>query len=183
MCLKEHDDRQHETTLYASLEDFCRVFGANLDGLHQLSFLLTGDPKKAEQCFVAGLEDCVTSNNVFREWAHSWAKRAIVQNAIRILQPSPGSAASSLPPAVGGRRVTAERGPLEIDRVLALADFERFVFVMSVLERYSEHDCTLLLNCTVWEVREARIRVLERMAPAPPSSSGREFTHILQETK
>ena len=46
----------------------------------------------------------------------------------------------------------------ELAAVLALEDFERFVFVMSVLERYSEHDCALLLGCTRRQVNEARER-------------------------
>jgi hypothetical protein len=74
-------DRKYETDQYASREDFRRIFTEDLDGLYQLSFLLTRDPQKAEQCFVGGLEDCLAGNPVFREWARSWAKRAIVQNA------------------------------------------------------------------------------------------------------
>jgi DNA-directed RNA polymerase specialized sigma24 family protein len=50
-----------------------------------------------------------------------------------------------------------------MDAVLGLEDFERFVFVMSVLEHYSEHDCALLLGCSAREVREARGRALEEL--------------------
>jgi hypothetical protein len=32
---------------------------------------------------------------------------------------------------------------LELNAILRLEDFERFVFIMSVLEHYSEHDCVL----------------------------------------
>ena len=42
-------------------------------------------------------------------------------------------------------------------------DFERFVFTMSVLEHYSEHDCALLLGRSVPEVREARTRALHAL--------------------
>jgi 5-hydroxyisourate hydrolase-like protein (transthyretin family) len=44
---------------YATREDF-------MNGLYQLSFLLTGDHQKAERCFVAGIEDCATESRVFR---------------------------------------------------------------------------------------------------------------------
>jgi hypothetical protein len=37
----------------------------------------------------------------------------------------------------------SREGHFERDAVLQLADFERFVFVMSVLEHYSEHDGSL----------------------------------------
>lgn len=33
--------------------------------------------------------------------------------------------------------------------VSTLDDFERFVFVMTVLEGYSEHEHALLLNCSI----------------------------------
>lgn len=52
--------------------------------------------------------------------------------------------------------------------MLGLEDFERYVFVITILERYSERDCALLLGCSVQEVREARARALQRLA-----SSGR----------
>jgi hypothetical protein len=83
--------RVHEENAnqYASREDFRRIFSEDKNGLYQLSPLLTRDSVKAEQCFVGGLEDCVTGNSVFREWARSWAKRAIIQNAIRKLNPRP----------------------------------------------------------------------------------------------
>jgi len=40
--------------------------------------------------------------------------------------------------------------------LVALADFERFVFVMSVLEGYSDQDCSVLLGCSEQDVRETR---------------------------
>ena len=79
--------REEQANRYASREDFHTIFGEHLTELYQLSFLLTRDPARAERCLVGGLEDCVTGNRAFREWACSWAKRTIVQNAIRELKP------------------------------------------------------------------------------------------------
>ena len=85
---------------YATSEDFCRVFTEELDDLYQLSLVMTGDHARAEQCFVAGLEHCIKENGVFRDWAHSWAKRVIIQIAIRELKPHPSVASSfSIPVA------------------------------------------------------------------------------------
>jgi len=142
---------------YASREDFRRIFDEDSIGLYQLSFLLTGNPQKAEQCFVRGLEDCVAGNSVFREWARSWAKRAIIQHAIRELKPR--TSQSNSPPSrpMFSNMIEHSRGlggHFEIDALLQLADFDRFVFVMSVLEHYSEHDCALLLGCSVRDIRE-----------------------------
>ena len=92
--------RDKEANVYASHEDFHTIFNEDLKELYQLSFLLTRDPAKAERCLVSGLEDCVSGNQVFREWARSWAKRTIVQNAIRELKPRPSQSNS---PVSGAR--------------------------------------------------------------------------------
>jgi DNA-directed RNA polymerase specialized sigma24 family protein len=152
---------------YASHEDFRKIFDEDSIGLHQLSFLLTGNPESAQRYFLSGFEDCVTGNPVFREWAHSWAKRTIIQNAIEELRPRPTLCNSSLSESVFSNIDHLSRGRgghFEIDAVLGLEDFERFVFVISILEHYSQQDCALLLGCSVQQVREARGRALQRMA-------------------
>jgi DNA-directed RNA polymerase specialized sigma24 family protein len=164
MTLAEEKPGKKPVNEYATLEDFCRVFAKGMDELYQLSFLLAGDHRQAKQCFVAGLEDAVKENHVFKEWARSWAKRAIIQNAIRKLKPrrlaTPFSLA--LPPYVVPLPSDQDRH-FEVAGILALGDFERFVFVMSVLEHYSEHDCSLLLGCSPREIREARLRALTQL--------------------
>jgi len=162
--------REKEANIYASHEDFRAIFNEDLKELYQLSFLLTHDAAKAERCFVSGLEDCVSGNRVFREWARSWAKRAIVQNAIRELKPRPSQSNLPLSRAMFSDVDQHSRGLggyFEIDAVLQLADFDRFVFVMSVLEHYLEHDCALLLGCSVRDIREGRARALKELADSP----------------
>jgi DNA-directed RNA polymerase specialized sigma24 family protein len=158
--------RRSEPNPYATREDFLNVISEDRDGLYQLSFLLTGDHEKAEKCVVAGIEDCVNENRVFREWARSWAKRIIVENAIREMKPRP-SLPNSSSVATGfspGEESRASAGHFDVDAVLGLGDFERFVFVMSVLEHYSHHECALLLGCPVLEVRQGRFHALEALA-------------------
>jgi hypothetical protein len=159
--------REPEGSRYASHEDFHTIFNEGLKELYQLSFLLTRDPTKAERCLVTGLEDCVSGNRVFREWARSWAKRTIVQNAICELKPRPSQSNSPLSGAMFSDMDQHSSGPggyFEIDAVLRLADFDRFVFVMSVLEHYSEHDGALLLGCSARDIREGRTRALKELA-------------------
>jgi hypothetical protein len=151
---------------YATREDFVRIFDEDLNGLYQLSFLLTGDHEKGERCFVAGIEDCAEENRVFMEWARGWAKRVIVKNAIREMNLQPSHFTSSALPTVFSH-YPQPSGPIEHfhgDAVLRLADFERFVFVLSVLEHYREYECALLLGCSPSEVREARVRAIEELA-------------------
>ena len=166
---------------YTTVEDFRGVFAESMGELYQLSFLLTAEHNKAEQCFVAGLGDSVRENHVFKEWARSWAKRVIIQNAIRELKPRPLASSFSLAPPLHVFPLASDQGRhFEVDQVLALGDFERFVFVMSVLERYSEHECALLLSCSPHDVREARARAIANLMNlfAPPFPNGPDFETV-----
>ena len=152
---------------YASCADFGRIFEEDMPGLYQLALLLTADHQKAERCFVAGLEDCVKESRVFMEWAHTWAKRVIVKNAIRELQPqsshsnSPARVPIAFCPEL---QLSGPSGHFDANAVSRLADFERFVFVLCVLERYRKHECALLLGCSDSEVRQARTQAIEQFA-------------------
>jgi len=151
---------------YATCDDFLKIFDEDMDGLYQLSFLLTGDHRKAEKCFISGIEDCAKENRVFRAWARVWAKRVIAENAIRELNPRWKYSSSSSVPAVFAhyRRLSGTSGHFDRDAVLGLADFERFVFVLCVLEHFREPECALLVACSAREVREARTRALAELA-------------------
>jgi len=52
----------------------------------------------------------------------------------------------------------------EIAAVVDLPVFERFVFVLSVFERFSDQDCSLLLNRSRREVAAGRTSALRRIA-------------------
>ena len=62
---------------------------ADRSELYLLSFLLTADRAKAELCFVAGLHVAAEDNTAFREWAHDWARRTVISNALRFIAPHP----------------------------------------------------------------------------------------------
>jgi DNA-directed RNA polymerase specialized sigma24 family protein len=156
-------------TPYRSHGDFCRVFYEETDSLYRLSFLLTADSEKAQQCLVSGLENPVNGNPVFEDWARSWARRAIIQNAVRIISPRPTK--ENAPSDSHADERTPAKGQPEIAAVLDLPPFERFVFVMSVFEDYSEHECSILLGCSRREVVAARVRALRQIATAMGSDS------------
>jgi DNA-directed RNA polymerase specialized sigma24 family protein len=159
-------------TQYATRADFCRIFEENMSGLYLLSFLLTGDQSTAEKCFVSGLEDSGKSSPVFVEWAESWARRMIIENAIRTLRPrdrdrnkeTTNSTLSSGSPAPTERAM--------ISAVIALPVFDRFVFVISVLERYSDQECSLLLDCSRSSVAAARVRAMQAMGQSADPRRG-----------
>src|SRR5215472_505811 len=117
---------------YATAADFEQIFTQDMSGLYLLSFLLTGDGDKAEECFVAGIGESTQGNRVFKEWARSWARRTIIQSAIRLIAPRQQSPSATRKPVAA---TTLDRLPLalqaEVSAILELSPFERFVFVMS----------------------------------------------------
>jgi DNA-directed RNA polymerase specialized sigma24 family protein len=162
---------------YATAADFCRIFSQDLNSLFLLALLLTGDHEKAEQCFVAALENATKRRTVFKEWVRPWVRRAIIQAAQCMVNPRPRHAAEvrTLPPDSSSKKAPPER--IEIVAVLDLDAFDRFVFVMSVLEEYSYPECAILLGTTRSEVIEARTRALEQLGREVESRHGRDRVH------
>jgi DNA-directed RNA polymerase specialized sigma24 family protein len=149
---------------YATPEDFCNAFQETVGGLYQLALLLTGDHLKAEECFLGGLQDSIEGNGVFKNWAHAWARRAIVKNAIRALEPRAAADFSAAQSSRCAHRSESQSistelqsARIEVSQLLALDDFERVVFVLSVLERYPDPECALLLGCSDRQIRQARV--------------------------
>jgi hypothetical protein len=163
---------------YATAGDFCRIFAEDMRNLYWLSFILTADPVKAERCFVSGLDECYAGNGVFKEWARSWARRTIIKNAIRLVSPQFTNASAGPNNTVLNRDETAPGGHLppgetrEISAILDLDPFDRFVFVMSVLERFPDRDCVLLLGCTQQALGAGRVRALQRLSHAMVTNEG-----------
>jgi hypothetical protein len=179
--LQNNHKRKDNANPYATCEDFCRVFSEELDGLYQLSFLLAGDREKAERCFLTGLEDCYPAKHVFRHGALSWAKRRIIRNAIRELRPPPHRDGSfSAEPAFrySGKLPNIRGSHFKIEAMLALEDFERFVLVISVLERYSDRDCAVLLCCSLLELRQARTRAMLHVVNSGQTASRRSGEEV-----
>ncbi len=52
---------------------------------------------------------------------------------------------------------------MEVSAVLGLEPFGRIVYVMTVLEHYSDHECSLLLGCPRRHILPARTRALEQL--------------------
>lgn len=156
-----HRQSAHSSQPYAIPADFCRIFESDMNRLYLLSYLLTADQDIAEECFVRGLEHATRSNRVFREWAGSWARRMILQNAIGTVRPRASGATAA-------KRRVLERSSeaKQISAVVALPSFERFVFVMTVLERYSHQECSLLLGCSREDVTAAQFRALQAIGDA-----------------
>jgi DNA-directed RNA polymerase specialized sigma24 family protein len=150
-------------TEYASCKDFQQIFNEDMVGLHRLALMLTADQAKAEQCFVAGLEDSIHGNPVFRQWARAWSKRAIIQSAIKALAPAP-TRHGQIPEAAEAQW----QNGIDVESIAAIVaswePFDRFVFVMAVLEGYGLRECAALLACPVQDVISAKSFAMQRLA-------------------
>jgi hypothetical protein len=160
---------------YAAGTDFCRIFTQDMKSLYLLALLMTGDGEKAGECFALALEDSTKSNRIFKDWAPSWARRMVIQNAIRIVEPAtdPKREGASLRTIDTGVEMNA-KGEAPLGAILSLASFERCVFVMSVLERYSDQDCAVLLECSRRDIAVAKVRAAQHIASfaKPPATRG-----------
>jgi hypothetical protein len=167
MSILNFDDRRNRQAAdraleYATRTDFQRIFTEDMSALHLLALLLTADAVKAEQCFVAGLEESIHGNPVFKEWARTWSKRVIIRNAIKLLAPAPGTVETE-ESGEHAAEVLSEKDAWT-STIIELPAFERFVFVILVLEGHTESDCASLLGCGMQEMIRARSRALAQVA-------------------
>jgi hypothetical protein len=145
---------------YATAQDFCREFHTSMSSLYQLAFLLAADHEAAEHIFIAGLQQCLNGNPVLKERITRWTKRVIVTNAIRVM--GPVSHQADDPPAA--REGSEARSGTSEATITLLPTFTRFVFVMTVLEKFSAIECAVLLRTTRQDVLQAQSRAMVAIA-------------------
>jgi hypothetical protein len=160
-------------TPYAVAADFGEVFTEEMHSLYLLSFLLTGDKDKAEQCFIGALGECLEGMGAFMEWARLWARLAIIRQAIQMIKPAPEGTEHS--PVVRLKK-TAVASPNNnlLAAIISLCAFDRFVFVISILERLSDGDCLSLLRCSRRELDVARELAVRCLAT---TDTGSDYLH------
>jgi len=138
------------------------ILAEEMRSLYLFSFLLTADTEIAEQCYLRGLGECVEGISVFMDWMQSWARRTILKHAVRVIMPAPEKTSNW--PSIGLKRPTTLEKNSFFAAIVALSAFERFVFVMSVLEKQSDEECSMLLGCSRRDVMIARELALHRLA-------------------
>ena len=150
---------------YTTAEEFESLFESKRASLLRLAFLLTASSEKAEQNLSLALKECRLNASVAIDWILPWARRAIVRHAIQlVLPPVSALAARTLngDPHDGNSQATTELTLRRVDvqSILKLPEFERLVFVITVLEGSSILDCALLLARSPKEVRDAQKRAI-----------------------
>jgi hypothetical protein len=152
---------EERATPYPTVADVLETFNEQMHSLYLLSFLLTADHDKAEQCLVSAMGECVEGIGVFTDPACSWTRAAVLEHAIQMIKPAPEHT-DSVSFITLKRATPAENNPFAA--ILLLDAFERFVFVMSVLEEYSDEECAILLRCSPRDVMMARLLALKRQS-------------------
>ncbi len=150
------------TIRYATAAGFIEIYNEEMHSLFLLSILLTADPEKAEQCFVGALDECLHGIDVFMEWARLWARRAIIKRAIKLVNPVPEQPNRQSLNGIQWHSTPAKNN--SIGAIFALGAFERFVLVVSLLERQSDEDCAALLGCRQRDIELARDQALKRLS-------------------
>jgi hypothetical protein len=153
-------------------DDICNTFDIYMDSLYELAFALGAGEARAEEIYTAALEECLrdetTTGNVDLRLR---ARDAIIQTAVRIIVPS-----LSVPDNARFRNMDL---PSPADRVRAaisgLRDFDRFVFVMTILEGIPDERCTEVLRRSHFSVAQARARALQAIALAAGAGTASQF--------
>jgi hypothetical protein len=153
---------EERATPYPTVADFLRAFNEEMHGLYLLSFLLTADHDKAEQCLVSAMGECVEMIGVFMDWACSWTRAAVLKHAIQMIKPAPEH--TDCVSFTSLKRSAMPPGNNPFAAILLLDAFERFVFVMSILEEQSDEECATLLRCSRRDVMMARLLALKRQS-------------------
>jgi len=134
----------------------CSLFRRDMTNLYLLSLMLTADTSLAESCFVSSLDDCMGMKTSIREWTNDWTRRVVVHNAMRLMRSTAGNCQP-----VASCKLTLK--PV-LRAIMRLKSLERFVFVLAILEGYSDRECSLLLGFPVREIAAAKVRALENLA-------------------
>jgi len=154
----------NETRHYATDEDFQRLFETEITDLFRLSLQLTADSEMAERCLILAMRECFGRTDIGRDFLRIWARRMLIQNAIRQVLGIDNDSGSHT-----GRDLHLQPTRYGIEElresiaVLELPNFDRLVFVICVLERLSILDCALLLRRSPKDVSEAIVRAMNQV--------------------
>jgi hypothetical protein len=155
-------------TSYVAVVDCVRSFDEEMRSLYLLSFLLTGDHDRAERCLVSAIGECGEGFGV-RDWERLWNRQIVFKHAIQMIMPEPEHPDNMPFLILKHSVVSTESNPFA--KVLSLGPFERFVFVMAILEGLSDDECAILLHCSQRDVMMARVLALHRQSTNAQSES------------
>ena len=170
---------------HATADDFQKLFATEMGAFYRLAFLMIADSAKAEECLIVAMKECIHGISIAEGWAETWARRVVVRNAIRMAaefkKQSLDEVSNEAPHSTCSPTPRQAERFAEFAGILALRDFERIVFVLCVLERYSIRDCALLLGRSQQDVNAAKIRAIEQLADYEIAASPQSTIHTCAE--
>jgi hypothetical protein len=154
--------RSRNRAEFATHAGFCRVFEQELKPLYLLSFLLTASHADAERCLTITMDEVLgQQESVFKESALVWIKYRLIKVAIQLKLVADRGRINRIDP--WSMTEPEDMTSVQIHAVTQLESFRRFVFVMSVLEKYSIKQCSLLLDCSQEAVLRERVNALKQL--------------------
>lgn len=164
----KHENRRNVfagRTDYATSEQFESLFKSRREPLLRLALLLTASSEKAAQSLTLALRDCTLNGSVSTDWIFLWARRAVVRNAAQLVFRKELVSHARNPDGNchhGNSQVNSAETTRRIDipSILKMPEFERLVFVITVLEHSSIQDCALLMGQSPKEICDAQKRAM-----------------------
>jgi hypothetical protein len=165
--LCQSQDRREINVDNRTVQDKCQFLVSHMEQYYSLVLLLTASEEDAERCFVISLDTwskaCRNLAPIVPEAADARIKRALVDCALRFCGPVSGRVQEEAEVDIWGEKLPGNYSPW-VAAIVQLDTFERFVFVLSVLECYSDKECSDLLHCRLEEVAESRAHALHSVA-------------------
>lgn len=168
----------------ATPAEYWELINGEMNALYLLSFLLTADKEKAEQCLDQTLDNFVEGQEDFVAWARTRGRDALLKHAIGMMKPDPEATQDEMDFRDG---VQCPDSSHFFGAIVSLPTFERFVFVMTRIYGQSDTECATHLVTTRWEVsiaRELTVQILasndrgpgQRQTPAARLEAGYIFS-------
>jgi hypothetical protein len=160
---------RRETDIGEPVLDKCQFLVSHMEQYYSLALLLTASVEDAESCFVLALDRwskaCTNLGLIVQEAANASIKRALVDCALQTCHPFFNNFPQEAALEIARETLTSNQSPW-LAAIMQLDNFERFVFVLSVLESYSDQECADLLRCQPREVAESRVQALSSVSAA-----------------
>lgn len=152
----------------STADDMQKHLASEMTELFRLAFLLTASVEDAERCLILAMRECLAAECVFKQWLPVWVRRIVVRTGIEIVT---GDHNESLHSAQPDEADDSVPDPTEIAILLkdsagvfTLNDYERLVYVLTMVEQYPLRECAILLGRSTKEVRDARTSAVEMIA-------------------
>jgi len=123
--------------------------------LYLLAFMLTARKETAEQCILDAVDEYLNSGAPsLLDWVRSKGRRAVIECAVQRVNPRVKAVPTWSVPSGTHASIAPSHQPFAV--ITALSAFERFVYVLTVLEGYQVEECAGALECLQTEVVAAQ---------------------------